>query len=307
MPITFTCRCNRELVVPDGDAGRTARCPGCGHALHVPGQALPSASPADLSRESQVVTPRVVARPFGAELADALRYPFTFKGIALLLGGGFVLAFFDTGNMSPWSILGCITSAVYMVASAYVAACFLKIVESSARGDRELPRWPDFTDMWDDFVRPALLVGAAALVAYGPLIALWFCRDRPGFPAWLTGAAPTLVLEAVGSVYFVVAVLGAGALQSVVAVSPHVVLPAAARVFVPAVVAAGVMWLALFGYGHARVWLVDAFRGMTFPPALLLGVFLIKVVMLYGVCVVGRLIGRVHWTHREKLGWFRHF
>ena len=56
MTIRFRCKCGKRCRADDTDAGRVARCPRCGEALHVPASA-PAARPAIAEEQSDQSCP----------------------------------------------------------------------------------------------------------------------------------------------------------------------------------------------------------------------------------------------------------
>lgn len=112
----------------------------------------------------------VRARPrFSRQLVDALAWPVSRAALPTLLIGAFVygfLAFLTRGG--TFAVLAPIGWALGCAATGYAIEFGFQILARTARGDDDLPDWPDATDVWDNFVRPLLLVIGLAAVCAAP-------------------------------------------------------------------------------------------------------------------------------------------
>jgi len=240
-------------------------------------------------------------RSFWADLPRAFVYPLTTKGIGLLVGAGLVFALLSPGRIHPLSILGLFLTVIFIAAYGYLSAALLKIIQSSAGGDREMPDWPDLTDILDDVVKPFLRVAAAFLAAFAPLLIHYWLRGHDtmmrGWLSWL--------LMAGGTVYLPMALLAVAVYQSAAAVSPHVVVPAIRRVAAPTIAVAGLLWVSLAGFRLVETPIVGWQARAETPFMIYLVAVVLNVMRFYFIAVVGRLIGIIHWHYGRQLGWLR--
>jgi hypothetical protein len=100
------------------------------------GKAVPSANPADDEALWGPVDTRPVIPPFTLDLGDTLTYALTPFGLAAIFGGAILLA--ASG--------GCF-GILKILPMLYVLTFYGKIINSAASGGREMPDWPDITEV----------------------------------------------------------------------------------------------------------------------------------------------------------------
>ncbi len=191
-PAELECRPCDELlcracarVLRDGKTFQCQRCDG----LLVPFSADPRA--------------RVHRRP-GRErpLVDRLPLTWTYLGrrsVLLTLAGLAVV-------VSVGQLVG---SGLQLVAAAVTAAVFFRIVETTAYGADDLEP-PDFSDVWDDLVRPL----GRMLATMVPLWVVWTIFLSGG--GWRFASAPALVVLALWFFLWPLLILVAAISRSVV-------------------------------------------------------------------------------------------
>lgn len=150
-----------------------------------------------------------------AQLPSALAYPLQGPGIFAIVSG--TVFTWAVAMLSRAPIVGFIAA---LFGAGYFAAYMLKVIESSAHGQKQLPAYPDFTDWWDDILRPLFRVLSAGFAAFGVpcgIAALLVLR---------AGANPmTLVFAAgAGLLYFPMALVAVSVRRTFFAASPHIVL-----------------------------------------------------------------------------------
>jgi hypothetical protein len=220
---------------------------------------------------------------FSALLADAFAYPFRGSGVSLLLVGGAFFGFIDLLSRS-WR-----KGIFFLIFGlGYLSAFLFKIVATSAAGERELPGWPEFTDLWDSVGLPFLQMAAPWVACLAPA-ALPFI-----FLGWTpTALAAALAIAGVLSFYLPMAVLAIAVNDSVGAMHPGVVLPAIRAVFGPYFV----IWVLFAAIGFLS-GVVQAFVADRVP---FVGFAINAVVSLYFLVVEMRLLGQLYFTNQERM------
>jgi tetratricopeptide (TPR) repeat protein len=137
--------------------------------------------------------------PLAARLRQVWRYPWTQRGLAVLLGLSAVLALLRWAMVETFLLLKWLPTVLWLGA---FWGSFFSIVRSTARGERELDA-PDYSEVFQDCVAPAFRGLVATSVAWLPVavyllgIKDWDVRgpvtdllNRPAF--YVTGGLPAL-------------------------------------------------------------------------------------------------------------------
>jgi hypothetical protein len=224
---------------------------------------------------------------FYRQLPGAFLYPFNKRGMLLLSMGAIFFLILELALR--FALLFKILIAVFTY--GYLFAYMQRIISASAQGEDNVPDFPDVTEFWSDIILPFLLFAGTFAVAFAPPIAMAvLTRESEWF--WLA-MAPTIVICAL---YFPMALLAVAVTDNFLALSPHVVLPSIARVFVPYLVA----WLilaVLVGIRFGGEWAMELVP-VPFLPAVLMGF-----ISLYLLVVEMRVLGLLFRTYRGRLGW----
>ena len=242
---------------------------------------------------------------FFPSLIWAFVYPFQKDGL-ILLGSGAVF-FWLVGRFSGHggviSYGGVMSWALALFATGYLAAYLQSIVQSSARGDEELPSWPDFTDLQDDILLPCLRFFAPCVLCLGPGLALKIARTGLGpdevgsVPAW----GPWALLIA-GALYLPMALLAVAMADRLPAMSPTVVIPSIVRVAGEYAAVCGVLALAV-GLSFALDRWQPALPRIPVVSTLaegLMGCFW----TLYWLTAAMRVLGLLYHHTNRRLAWF---
>lgn len=295
MPIKMTCRCGKTLVLPDEAAGQKGKCPACGEVMVVPA-ARAAAEEVTISAEPVPTPEPPPTRPFIEEAMLAFRYPVSVGGaVSLVIAAGALTLL----GYVPFVILAW---AAWFFALGYIAAYFLSVVQSSAGGDPKMPESPDFGDYVEEVLKPI-----------GWMISVIFISMLPqgiyGIYAWQADVPLNSTVLSVMSVYsvlyFPMAVMSVAIWRSVAAVSPHIVIPTILKIPGQHLMMSASVWLIWQAYKHTHAqalsWVLGPKPGM---GSALLAMFVTQFVLLYFMCVIGRVIGITHWIYRKKIGWF---
>lgn len=233
---------------------------------------------------------------FSASLASALTFPMKGKGWAVVLGGAAFL--WIAGLLAHVPFAGMGASLIGLVLSGYYAAYYLRVISSSARGEEDLPDWPDFRSFWDDIWVPLIQFLAPFVLCVILPMALgmnlpWMHQEElVGMKAF--GAVE--IWGYLGLLYLPMALLAVGMCQSLWAVSPHVVIPAIVRTL-PDYLVVLLAWLVV-------VPAVSKLFAGALAPLLRLpfGDFLAAAVSLFFLLVQMRMLGLLYRRHRDHIG-----
>jgi predicted Zn finger-like uncharacterized protein len=95
------------------------------------------------------IKPPKMIKPFWAQIPQMLAYPFV-RGGAWMTIIGFIVSFIPYIGLIiyPYS---------------------LYILKASAQGKKEMPDWPDFTDIWEDILAPTFRLILGSIIVFVPL------------------------------------------------------------------------------------------------------------------------------------------
>jgi hypothetical protein len=281
--------------VPAGEA--KPHCPRCNSRmvpLEVPASHAPATSPPGHARGA----PAPRTRSFYAALPEAMVYPFRGPGLYIIMGW-IVLAAVQAflAYLPAFGIVILfIRFLLMMTVAGYLCAYMLKLIVSSASGEKAPPDWPDFGNFWDDILHPMFLVIGTTAVAFLPATAYLGANANVSLEQFaFTGSLHLLIaLFALGALYLPMALLGVAMHDSLRGLNPLRIVLAMARVFFPYAVTCALMVLVVLGV--SAVHLLPQIPVVSF--VLSAGVF------MYLVMVEMRLIGLLYYSHRFRLNWF---
>jgi uncharacterized membrane protein YraQ (UPF0718 family) len=200
-------------------------------AAHTPVAAAPPPAPAPPPKR---VAPRPPAEDdsgpeldrFTDLLRDAVVYPWRRGGAYILVPGAVLALGFSIAAWAP--LIGLISS---IIGACYFSAFYFQIVESTCAGRHTVPDWPEFSDLYDDLIRPGLQMAAIFLFCGLIWSGLWWLvtqvhefsdmEDASRVARWLW--------QAVFWPYFPMAVLGVVLQGTVGGALPQHVIPAIIR------------------------------------------------------------------------------
>jgi hypothetical protein len=238
------------------------------------------------------------APSFYSTTAGAFTYPFKLNGVLLLAGGTvFFLILEFMGGFRFFAISGVLTWWVTIFGYGYLFAYVQKIISGTALGEEEMPDYPDLTNWWSDVLHPFLLFSGTLLISFGPGLVVAALLQTSA----LRGDPTVLSLLAFGAFYLPMALLAVAVSDSFVALSPHIVIPAILRTFVPYLVTFGllaVLFVVRFGGGLLALAIAGNDMGARAAMAVAIGFG-----SLYLVTVEARLLGLLFRSYRERLAW----
>lgn len=270
-------------------------CKGCGERC-VPVSA--KGKPVEIKKQEGPAT----SRNFYGEVPLAFAYPFRGSGIALLLVGSAFL--WALGIVSKIGIAW----PVAIILMGYLCACLMRILNSTANGEGELPGWPDFSDFYMDIIHPyGLFLSVtffSSLPAVGYVIVA-FVRHPGGtmealmaMESIVTGIAASPVfwgLVVLGLLYWPMGLIAVAVYDSAEGLNPARIFPAIAKTHVAYLLACIV------------VGVIVALRSLSetlFGLIPFVGSFVGAFLSFYLVVVEMRILGLLYYAYEDRLAWF---
>ena len=211
-------------------------------------------------------------------LRDAMTYPPRKDGWFILL---------------PGAIMGVVLTITFgyglLLGTAYFAAYYLSVVQSTIVGRDQPPDWPSITNLSEDLWQPLGAVAMASLVSFAPRLIYIIL-----VPKSAQATMVTLLLEGFGRMYFPMALLSYVMQEDSGSILPHRVLPAMVRTWRGYLIVTG----AMLGMGLVSDGLLAL---SSWVP--LLGSVFACLVTLWFLMVHGRLLGLFYLKYQQRLGW----
>ena len=228
------------------------------------------------------------SRNFFVLLPGAFAYPFRGRGKFLLIGGA--IFFWVARFLSVVPLVG-IVIAIFV--AGYLCAFMLNVIDSSGKGDRELPNWPDFSDFASDILYPLFLVIGTVALCFLPAIVLLIV---PAFSDWETTRLVRIAFVA-GLLYLPMGLMAVALRDSLAALNPLLIIPSIVRVplqyLTACVLLAAVVALRYFA---------GRFVGGALP--LLIGLLIVDFLGLYFLMVEMRILGLIYYGNEKRFRWF---
>jgi hypothetical protein len=233
------------------------------------------------------------AESFFGSLGRAFLYSFRGAGIYILIAGSVLLGLLKlaAGVLLIFGVL------ILILAYGYLAAYQFDIVLTTANGEDAPPGFPDFSEFWEDILRPFLLLAGTAVFSLLPAALFFIARGLYAreVGGWEWAVFGGLCLA--GAFYFPMAFLSVIMFNEIKALNPLVVVPAIVRVIGPYLVVFALLAAVAIGEALLRGWI-----GGVMPR--FGAYFVAQVLALYGTMVHMRMLGILYRTHTRELGWF---
>jgi hypothetical protein len=233
---------------------------------------------------------------FFALWREAFSYPLKKDGAILLLCGTVVFSFLDgarwvlfTGIKSMgflggsfWAtFLLCIVMSV-----GYLFAFMQGVIQSSARGDKVMPDWPEISGFWDDLVVPFFQFTCIWLLCLGPGVALLFVTPLAGVP-----------VICLGLFCMPMAILTVAMADTFAGYNPITMFSGIGKVPGPYLTTCGIFLVIIAAVQGLRMFL-------EWTEIPIVTTVISAAVGLYGITVEMRLLGLLYYTNQDKLAWF---
>lgn len=234
------------------------------------------------------------------QLVQSLTYPLAGRGKWMIVVWSVLITIIKLLSFLP--LVGAVAFLIGFCLSFYLFACMLQVVACSASGDDEPPDWPELTNIWDDVIRPAMMLLATFVVSFLPAIFMGSRAARmAGASLILQGAAPLAGLIpfyaclGLGLLYLPMALLSVTLTNSLAGLDPFRVGKAIFRIWPTYLLIVVISALVFMGWR----WLGGLL--LTVPFA---GVFLDVALGLYTVMLEMRILGLIYKVNEKRLGWF---
>ncbi len=243
----------------------------------------------------QVGSPTKQAGSFYAQVPGAFGYPLRGDGLALLICGTLFFAVLNAFSGRA-GVLGLL---VAIFSGGYLFAFVQSVLVTSAQGAERTPSWPDFSNWWEDIIRPYLLFLGLFALCFGPAIGFALVAadqaETSGQAAWGPLAA-AIGLGIAGALYLPMALLGVSMADGLAGVNPLLVMPSILRIPLEYGTVCGFLLLAL-AVNYGGQWALNLVRIPILTGLLSWFVF------LYLLVVAMRLLGVMYWACRDRLAW----
>lgn len=229
------------------------------------------------------------ALPFWQNIGAVARYPFTKQGSIVMLVGAALFAFI---NIIP--LVGPFICLFFVY--PYIIAYMLRIIRTTANGQKGLPDWPEFSDWWETIIRPCLQVIVVTAVSFAPailalIIALFSSTN-------LGSSLLFFILIFVGTLYYPMALIAVAVYDNAfVAFNFPQLLASIWKIKKSYFLSLLTLWLFAFVGIVVSTFLVP----ISIP---IIGPFISWVVTIYFAIVQMVIIGNVYYINKATLRWF---
>jgi hypothetical protein len=227
---------------------------------------------------------KLPSNPFFDQLPGVFVYPFQGHGKYILIAG--VIFFLILKMLSFMPFIGFF---IAIFAGGYLGAYMMKIIISSSDGKVEAPDWPDFSDFWDDILKPFFLLLSTVVFSFSPVL-IYVLLFRPGFS--LSAVPVLLFLLMVGLFYMPMSLIAVSLSQTVRSLNPFLVIPSIRKVLLDYVIAMAVLVL---------IAIVQKYLVLPVP---VIGFVVGHFVSFYFLMVEMRILGLIYYTNQERFNWF---
>ena len=230
-------------------------------------------------------------KTFAGEMAAAWAYPFRRDGSIIMVTGAI---FFSIAAFAAQKILFLIGLFIYITTTGYWMAYAQKVVQTSAQGEDDPPTWPDVSDFYSDIIIPFVQAAGLFVVYLLPVFSPIIMAVVQEQPLYFLGA---VALGLVSAFMMPMAWLAISMTESMMGLSPHVVIPSILRI--PGhymLIVVELIVLVCINIGLELLF--DQFR---IP---ILTSLITSFLSVYFMMVICRLLGSLYFLNRNRLGWF---
>ena len=194
---------------------------------------------------------------------------------------GFLQAFGMGGSLP--ALKGLLYGAGSVCIYGYMSLFFMSVVSHAARGEAELPDWPEVRS-WAEMARGAFVLGGTLLMSFAPLLVYHLASDSNTNGVWFW------VLACLGAFYGPMAVLSVAIRDDLSGVNPITVVCGIART-VPSYLA--LLWII------PAVWALDRLAGRHWAVSVL-----VAAVTTYCLLLGGLQLGLFYKRSAKRLDWW---
>jgi hypothetical protein len=283
----------------------THRCPKCQRTFcdlcvsHRQGRYFCRACSVECSPVEYVPVQAAPQLSFFKLACGAFRYPLKGDGIILLLCGGFLFLLIDgaaflAGFAFFYGLMALIFLTVF--GTGYLTRYLQYIVTNSARGDDQMPDWPELTDFSSEVTSPFFQFLGLVAFCFAPALLLTIFAAFTEGGAWLGWATTASII--IGALYFPMAFATVAMYDSLAAVNPLLIVPSILKI--PKEYA---LTLFLFGLVLVLRWLAVRILPDLLGVHYILPAIISDFFGLYLLVVMTRILGLLCLTKKDELGW----
>jgi FHA domain len=242
---------------------------------------------------------------FFKQARGAFVYPLKGDGLLLLFLGGFLFLLIDgvvylaTFTVVHFLFLYGLVALILLTffATGYLTRYLQNVLVGSARGENEMPDWPDLSDFSSEVTTPFYQMLGLVVSCFAPaiLLAIYAIFAPQGGP-WLGWATTASIIF--GAAYFPMAFTAVAMFDSVAAVNPLLIVPSILKI--PKEYA---LTIVLFGIVFVLRWLavrvLPELLGIPYILPAIIGNFF----GLYLLVVLMRILGLLYRTKKDELCW----
>lgn len=224
---------------------------------------------------------------FGDIVAEAISCPLQGQGVLVIMLGVVFFMVLDALSTVPifgvfWAIFG----------AGYLSAYILKLLNHSAMGEKELPGWPEFTNIQDSILIPFVHLLVTSVFCFVPAVGALLTI---GFNT--AGGVAFLVLVGAGCIYFPMALLSVALNNSLAGLNPLLVVAGIRAVPGPYLLTC--FFLAIFGAASGFCQTVVE-RSFPFVGSATAGF-----ISLLALIIEMRLLGSIYHAYEDRFPWFK--
>lgn len=230
--------------------------------------------------------PATASGSFWQDVAGSFAYPLQKQGAVFLFSGALFLSLIDAAGFlaSYASLLGLLALLILAIFNfGFLFAYMKSVIAVSSNGDDTLPGWPEITDFWGDLGGPFLQFLALHILFLGPGFVL--IRQDYAIAGWTVAGIGMLLLP--------MGFLAVALTDSLAGLNPVAIVSWVFRVPGPYLVAS-FFFLSMYGLRYGCEWLIPQIP-VPFLPGLLF-----NFILLYGLTVQMRVLGRMYYRYRHR-------
>ncbi len=286
----IVCHCGRVLMLTPAQLEHGVICANCGR--RVPEGEEPETPGPDEMTE--------LPWGLGPTLRDAFIYPARGTGLVSIVIVSVVILLASFLGSYVWRL----RLILSILASGYAASYLLSAIAASARMERKPPGLPDYRDIVGDLLYPFILFAVPAVLSYLPAIVYASLAVARAVPAAEVFAGNymipvgLLILLALGSFVFPMALMRVAGLYSLTGLNPVVIFRTIFRVPLQYL---GLVLVLLLAIGMGFV----AQTALTMTPfvRICVGPLIGPFISFYMVVATMRLMGVFVAKYQDRLGW----
>ena len=242
----------------------------------------------------------VPEQTFFSQACGAFGYPLKGDGVVLLICGGILFLLIDGATfVARYAFIYGLIAVIFLTVFGvgYLTRFLQNIVVTTARGDNEMPDWPDLTDYSSEVTTPFFQTLGLGVFCFAPaiLLTIYAVHASEG-GAWLGWATTASIFF--GAIYFPMAFAAVAMFDSLAAVNPLLIIPSILKI--PKEYALAIV---LFVAILILRWLGEKVLPELLGIPYILPSIVANFFGLYLLAVEMRILGLLYLMKKDELGW----